>query len=267
MKFIVFTDIHHWDNCDYANILWEGYVNTFWQSFIEEKNKIKNIITDDVDFIINLWDLIRETKNKLFDTNLYIEWLNVLKSFWKPVFSVAWNHDVDYELDREGISKINWYEKMYYSFELSWYTHIVLDWNREWKIDWEIVWWQKYHFDDDQIFWLENTLENSENNCIIYCHFPIDDQDISKNPYWPTWDTTRVFPQKYEKVRQIIEKSNKVIAYFNWHTHFPHISLINWILYCNIGSFSENNWNWEPTKDYALVEVKNKDIKVSLSKL
>ncbi len=268
MKFIAFTDIHSWDDCNYERIKWPDYINTFWSSFEKCKEKINDIIKNEsIDFIINLWDLIRETKNKDQDIILYKEWLKLLNASWKPVFNVAWNHDIDYELDRKDVTEINWYEKMYYSFELLWYTHIVLDWNREWKINWEIVWWQKYRFDEKQVIWLEEILNNSKNKCIIYCHFPIDDQDISKNPYWPTWDTTRVFPQNYEKVRKIIENSKKVIAYFNWHTHFPHISLINWILHCNVGSFSENNWNWESTKEYALVEIDNKDIKVAFRKI
>lgn len=268
MKFMAITDIHYWSDCNYPNIKWPEYINTFWNILVSEREKINRIISNEnIDFIMNLWDLIRETKNFIFDSELYRDWLNLLNSFWLPVYNVAWNHDVDHDMSRESIAEINWYERMYYKFELWWYTHIILDGNREWKVNWEIVLWQKYSFDNKQLQWLEDVLMQSELDCIIYCHFPIDDQDISNNPYWPTWDTTRVFPQNYEKVRKMIEDSKKVIAYFNWHTHFPHISLINWILHCNIGSFSENNWFWNPTNELAVIEVKDKDIRVSFRKL
>jgi len=268
MKLLIFTDIHHWEDFNHTKIWWEDYINTFWDIFEQSREKIKEIIEkNSIDFIVNLWDLIRETKNRDADIWLYKEWLQILNSFWLPILNVTWNHDVDHEMDRKTIWELNWYGGTYYSIELWWYSHIVLDWNREWKINWEMVWWQIYRFDENQISWLEKTLNSTDNNCIIYCHYPIDEQDISDNPYWPTWDTTRVFPQNYLKIREIIEKSWKVLAYFNWHTHFPHVSLINGIIHCNVWSFSENNWNAEASKEYAIVEVIDKNIKIALKRL
>lgn len=254
MKILLLTDIHSWSDTNYPNKKWSNYINSFWAKLESSISLLKEISTS-VDLVINLWDFIHE-ESLLKDTEQYNKSKSLLESLWKPVFHVSGNHDLVY-MTRDILSEIWWTDKLYYFKDFGWYRHIILDGNRDGNMNGVIQYSQKYRFDASQINWLQQVLMKSTLPCIVYSHFPIDNQDVSDNYYWSHSQNPheRAFPIWYLEVRKILEESKKVLAVFNGHTHFRHQMKIGDILYVNVGAFAENNGEWRATGEYAIADI------------
>lgn len=254
MKILLLTDIHSWIDTNYPNRKWLKYINSFWEKLESSISSLKEIVLP-VDLVINLWDFIHEASLSE-DIEQYKISKVILESLWKPVLHISGNHDLIY-MNRGILSEIWWTDKLYYFKDLEWYRHIVLDGNRDGNINGIVENWQKYRFDSNQIDWLRQVLSQSILPCIVYSHFPIDDQDISDNYYWSDNQNPheRAFPIWYLEVRKILEESKKVLAVFNGHTHFRHQMRIGDILYVNVGAFAENNGEWKAMGEYAIADI------------
>lgn len=266
MKLLLLSDIHSWSDTNYPNKRWKDYINSFW-STISANIDVLSSIAQSVDLVVNLGDFIHETSLGS-DIYEYKRWMQLLSSLWKPVLHIAGNHDLVY-LDRAILSELWQTEHLYYFRDMNGYRHIVLDWNREGNRNGIIEKWQSYRFDQVQIEWLTNVLSASPSPCVVYSHFPLDDQDVSSNYYWKdAWNPhERAFPQRYLEIRKILNASWKVVAVFNGHTHFHNKMNIDNIAYINVGSFSENDGTWRPTKEYAIASFDNGCIDVSFEKM
>ncbi len=259
MKILLLTDIHSWTDTNYQNRKWPEYINCFGWAFESSIWALQDVAAS-VDMVVNLGDFIHETSREA-DIAQYKSWIELLSSFGKPLLHVADNHDLVY-LDRETFASLWGTERLYYFRDMGGYRHIVLDGNREGNKDGTFDRNQRYRFDEEQLIWLKMILRESTSPCIIYSHFPIDDQDLSENYYWPENPEERAFPLGYREVRRILEDSGKVIAIFSGHTHFPQRTIIGGIEYITVGSFAENDGNGKPIRQYAIVNVDNKNIEV-----
>ena len=259
MKILLLTDIHSWTDTNYPNRKWPEYINCFGWAFESSSWDLQNI-AESVDIEVNLGDFIHETSREA-DIAQYKSWIELLSSLGKPVLHVAGNHDLVY-LDREILASLWGTEKLYYFRDIGEYRHIILDGNREGNTGNTFDRNQRYRFDEEQLIWLESILRKSDTPCIIYSHFPIDDQDLSENYYYPENSEERVFPLGYREVRKILEDSRKVIAVFSGHTHFPHRTIIGGIEYITVGSFAENDGSGKPTRQYVIANIDGKNIEI-----
>ncbi|MDB5260473.1 MAG: hypothetical protein JWN37_704 [Candidatus Nomurabacteria bacterium] len=260
MKIFLITDIHYGLNTNYKARGGPDHVNQYGELVSDFKNKIQHSMNE-CDLIINMGDLIHQTKSKEEDVILYKEAIEIL-SGGKPIKHVIGNHDL-VNLNRNDITKIIGEDKIYYSFDFGGYHHVVIDGNREeGKVSPE-----PFLFSDDQINWLEDDLNKTSLKTVVYCHFPIYEQDVSKNIYFKEAARERITPLKSEKIRNVFEKSGKVLAVFNGHTHFKDHENINGVDYFTVGSFSENDGADRPTTEYAVVTIDNDKLQIAHKRL
>lgn len=261
MKLLLLTDIHAWADTNYPNRKWAAYINCFGSTFESSVLALQEAARL-VDIVVNLGDFIHQTSRE-DDITQYKSWIKLLDSLGKPVLHVAWNHDLVY-LEREILASLWYTERLYYFRDIGGYRHIVLDGNREGNKNGIIIDRnQRYRFDEAQLVWLQTVLNESNTACIVYSHFPIDDQDLSQNYYWPENPEERAFPLGYREVRWILEKSEKVIAVFSGHTHFSHRITIWGIEYFTVGSFAENDGNGKPTREYSIAHFEGCNLEIT----
>jgi len=111
-----------------------------------------------------------------------------------------------------------------------------------------------YLIREDQKKWLTKSLNETKFPTLIYLHHPIDDQSMENNYYFKNRPQSSCVSNRGE-VRSILEKSEKVVAVFNGHTHFFSAQEVNGIRYITVPSFAENNGEHKPNLQFAIATV------------
>ncbi len=234
MKILLITDIHYGENTNYPKIGGEEYINSFGSVFESFLPHLKEAIASH-DLVINLGDLIHETTTEE-DISAYKKALALLGNE-VPVKNVIGNHDLN-TLARGQLSEMIGEKKIYYSFDFQGYHHVVLDGFRETKGD-------PHRIESEQLEWLKSDLQATSLSTIVYCHYPLDDQNLDSNYYF-SQRPDRALILNREEVRSILEASGKVLCVFNGHTHFFNHEIINGIAYTTVPSFTENDGEHAP---------------------
>lgn len=255
MKIFLITDIHHGNNTNHKHLKGEDYINLFGEEFREASLKLIDQMNH-CDLVINLGDLIHD-EEKGRDLITYSEGISFFTTT-KRVEHVIGNHDLR-NLSMENIGRFIKRDKEYFSFDHNGYHHIILGGTRKEPRG-------PHYIEEEQLQWLENDLKNNNLQTIVYCHFPLDNQDFSENYYFKGRpDGGSISNRGF--VRPILEKSGKVVAVFNGHTHFFHEEIIKDIIYITIPSFSENNGEGRPNHKFVVVEVENTAVKTNMISL
>lgn len=254
MKIFLITDIHYGVNTNYPNVGGVNYINSFGEQL---KNFSPRLLLEmeQCDLVINLGDLIHD-ENSEKDIEIYKSALALLKTK-VPMKHVSGNHDV-FNLSRETWAELVGEKMSYYSFDVGGYHHVVLDGNRTFRKG-------PLYIGEEQLKWLECDLSNTSLNTIVYCHFPMDNQSMDNNYYFKEGPERASLGNKFF-VRKILEKSGKVIAVFSGHTHFYNEQVINNINYWTVPSFSENDGNNEPKREYAVATLGGSQITIEIKK-
>ena len=234
MKILLITDIHYGSNSNYEKLGSDEYINSFGSMFDKFTSQVQKAISEH-DLVINLGDLINETTVE--EDIVRYKKANALLDVGVPVYNVAGNHDLN-RLSRQQLSEIFGMSKLYYSFDQGGYHHVVLDGSRDEPK-------QLHRIDPKQLIWLKEDLEETDLPVLIYCHYPVDNQNLDSNYYFRK-HPERGFIRNKDEVGEVFENSKKVIAFFNGHLHFHHQEVINNIQYITLPSFSENNGNNQP---------------------
>ncbi len=217
IKFLSITDLHYCDRdvegAERRNCL--------------SANKLKNILKkhiDGCDFIMNFGDTADQLDGCGSQEEFMREIAEILKNIGVPYHCAIGNHDTS--LHKNKITEILDMPHRYYSFEEKDFTFIVLDGSiddinnpyPESEIKWAYT-----HIDPKQLQWLENTIEQSSNPVIIFCHelflrknYENDDDHVMRNR---------------DEALKIFEKSSKVKAVFSGHCHFGDYTYHNSIHY------------------------------------
>ena len=255
MKIALITDIHHGHNTNYKHLKGEEYVNLFGAEFKDASKKLISIF-DQSDLVVNLGDLIHD-EDKEQDIHTYGEAVSFFNSNSR-VEHVIGNHDLR-NLTMKDLIEIVHRDKEYFSFDLKCFHHIVLGGTRKEPRG-------PHYIEEEQLKWLENDLNTTDLPTFIYCHYPLDNQDLSENYYFKSRPDGGSIANK-GFVRPILERSGKVKAVFNGHLHFYHQEVIKGITYCTVPSFSENNGVNRPNHQFALVEVTNEGLNIEIKDL
>ncbi len=265
MKIFLIADIHHGENTNYKTPKYKGedYINSFGEEFEKYLPEIHGAIKEH-DLVVNLGDLIREESEQRdpekFKTGMKLLDVGV------PVYHVIGNHDLRF-MTREVVADLIGKEKVYYSFDQAGCHHIILDSNKadprisnpNLKADLPLI-------DETQIEWLKSDLAKTELPTLVYTHFPIDSQSMTDNYYFQA-NPAHAFPYNQDVVRDILEKSGKVLAVFSGHVHFHSDLTINGIRHVTVPAFTENDGYHKPQASYASVEVKGKELSVEVIKI
>lgn len=255
MKILIISDIHYGEDTNYPLITGKDYINSFGSQFDKYVSKIKTIAREH-DLIINLGDLIKENSIE----NDLIRYKKAINLFGEdtPSKHIIGNHDLWY-LSRNQLSEIIKEDKIYYSFDLNNYHHIVLDSFRNSKEE-------QPEIDLEQKNWLQNDLKNTNLPTLVYCHYALDNQPLDNNPYFKD-KPQKVFIKNKEEIRKIFEDSKIVVAVFGGHLHFSHQENINGIKYITAPAFSENNGNNTPNAECLSANLDGREINLLTIKI
>ena len=254
MKIFLITDIHHGEHSNYPNLKGEDYVNVYGGLFREMAPSLTAEM-DACDLVMNLGDFIHE-EGEGRDVEMYKEAQQLLNTK-TPVRHVAGNHDL------RGISREEWAslvgeEKSYYSFDLGGCHHVVLDGNITEPRG-------PYYVPEEQLVWLENDLATTGLKVIVYCHHPLDNQDMDTNYYFKERPERASINNKHF-VRRVFKKAGNVTAVFSGHTHFYHAQEMDGIWYYTIPSFMENDGEHKPKAEYAIATTEGGNVSVEVIK-
>ncbi len=254
MKIFLITDIHFGDNVNYHHVGGEGYINSYGEQFKNFFPHLKEEM-ENCDLVVNLGDFIHDESPEK-DLETFKEALSFFNTK-TPTRYVVGNHDLRH-LSREKWSEVVGEEKDFYSFDLGGYHHVVLDGCRTEKRG-------PHYISEEQLVWLEEDLSKTSLKSIVYCHFPIDNQNMDNNYYFKNAPDGSSLGNRFF-VRKVFEKSEKVLAVFSGHTHFFSEQIMKDIKYCTVPSFSENDGAHQPGGEYAIVTINDKDVNIEIKK-
>lgn len=231
LKFGIITDTH------YANRP-SKKVRFYSQSNSKMNYAIDFFNSKNLDFIIHLGDLKDqdEIPNEI-STLKYLKTIEKEFSEFKgKKYHVLGNHDLDSISKEQFLANIvnSGFDtaQSYYHFEMKGYQMIVLDANfsndskpySKGNFNWKEATIPKHQLD-----WLRNVLNDSLSPCLLFIHHPIDNT---------TPDHYAV--QNSLEVRNILEKSKKVLAVFQGHRHQESHTHINGIHYYTFNAMVDN---------------------------
>ena len=254
MKILLITDIHFGENTNYPRLKGEDYINVFGAHFESLFSNIKSE-AESCDLVVNLGDFIHDESEEK-DIETYRKALQHIVTN-TPTKHVAGNHDLRH-VSREKLTELMGEEKLYYSFDAGGYHHVVLDGTRTERRG-------PHYIGEEQLTWLENDLSETEMKTIIYCHYPLDNQNMENNYYFMNTPESGAISNR-GFVRKILEHSGKVLAVFNGHTHFYSNQIVNGITYCTIPSFSENDGNHQPQGEYGLITLEGDSVSIEIKR-
>lgn len=178
------------------------------------------------DFIIELGDFGIPDER-------YTPYFDIWNSFQGQKYHVIGNHEMDGGTSLDEALSFRNMKNSYYTFAQNGFQFIVLDGNDKESPDQKGY---KSFMGEKQLSWLQNELRLSKNPIVIFSH-----QGIGSDPGNPG---ERYSIKNAEKVRKMFEihnqtnKTNKIIACFNGHTHHDAAENINGIWYITINSMA-----------------------------
>ena len=210
LRFGIITDSHYADKDQKGTKFYRD-------SLPKLKQCISFMNNQDLDFLIHLGDFKDEAENANETSTL--QFLKTYESefskFKGKKYHVLGNHDIDSitkeqflsNVENTGIKK----QDTYYYYDSGGFRFIVLDANfkedgtaySKGNFDWKDT-----NIPKDQLFWLKSTLDETNKPCVIFVHQMLD--DFENGDYGVN---------NANKVREVLEESNKVIAVFQGHKH------------------------------------------------
>ncbi|MDB5237771.1 MAG: hypothetical protein JWM46_41 [Candidatus Kaiserbacteria bacterium] len=250
MRFAIISDIHVGDEAEYKGVVRKlsRHSVPFLTDFVE---KMKG---EPLDLVVNLGDAINDVEHDVDVANLKMV-LNKLDDLTVPVINLVGNHE-QWAMNETELEEILGIESLYYSKDINGH-HIV-------ALHSEAFLGEDSKIGDEQKEWLVDDLKHTDLPAIVFIHHPLADQDLTGN-FWFEGKPSRGLLSNRQEVREILERSGKVIAVFNGHTHWNKMNVHNDIPYFNINSIVENFRNDDtPSGCYALVTIDSKSVSVDI---
>ena len=242
LRFGIVTDSHYADT--------DMRDNRYYRESADKMTECVNLMNEqNVDFLIELGDF-KDQDDPAVEARTISHLHKIEQIFQKfngPTYHVLGNHDVDSlskEQFLENITNTGIETKStYYSFDRKGIHFVVLDANflpDETPYDHGNYQWYETIIPQSELDWLANDLDNTKLPTVIFCH-----QQLGGN--------TRTCIQNAQELRNVLQKSGKVIASFDGHEHNGGYKFVEGINYYTlkgmvVGSGEENN-------TYAIVEV------------
>lgn len=251
IKFGVISDLHYADNEPYNNN------NRYYRESLTKLQKCISVLNSkNIDFLIQLGDF-KDQDNENPNEKKTLEYLRSINhefnKFKGPKFHALGNHDHDSISKSQFLNIVSNYgqtkTRSYYSFDMKGFHFVVLDGNYNningdeydhGNFDWRVAF-----IPNKQIEWLKTDLQKTKFPTIIFVHHRLD-----KNAH-----NSNYCIQNSDKVKEILEESEKVLLVMQGHYHPGDISISNGIHYYTIrgaieGSGTENN-------SFAIVNISN----------
>ncbi len=224
MRFALIADCHIGEERPY-----EGVVRKLSRYALPFINQIIDEVTaKDVDFIVQLGDLIEDGANAQEDLANYSAGIEAFKKAPMPVLHVIGNHE-QIHLTVPQLCAVT-QEQPYYCKVIGGYKLITLFSSSVEHTD--------IHVDKTQISWLKERLSEGSEPVFVFIHHPLDQQSLAGNVWFEEYPDYCFCEERLE-LRQILEGSGKVLAVFGGHVHQNSMSFINGIYYITVQSLVE----------------------------
>lgn len=227
MRFALISDVHLGPQASH-----QGKLRKLTHQSEELVKGFVRRMRDDVkpDLVINLGDVI-EDEDAEKDRERYGHFVAMLRETGKPVLHVAGNHDTINLAPAElcamwGNSAAATYSQDHGGIHFAVLRTIE---HRDERIELPL----------EQIQWLEQDLASTTLPSIVLMHHPASEMRLEGNRWFEKRpNVCRVAERR--PLREVIQKSGKVLAVFNGHVHWNHFDVIAGIPYVTLQSLIEN---------------------------
>lgn len=224
-------------------------VKQFLDKFIDE---INNEIRPE--FVVVLGDIIEDDNPENDKANIAF-FTKLFKKLNCRAYFVVGNHDLK-NVSEDELTLLFGQEKLFYSYDNDDYHFIVLFSKVVERGNISIL--------DEQIEWLKNDLEQTDKKCVVFVHHGLSEQDLKGNP-WFEDSPEHCLVKNRKEIRNILEKSDKVLAVFNSHLHWDKMDLHNSIPYFTLQSLVENEDDRGlPSQAFHVVDLDKNKISVKV---
>ena len=228
MKFLMFSDFHYYPGVFYGDTV--DTIKTFQRRAQEEG----------CEFILHAGDLCH-------GPSTVPELMEVCNNSPVPMYHCLGNHDTDQTSYEETLKLYNM-PNGYYYFDCKGYRFIVLDPNYC-KVDGEYIhydlgnYFQWPDFRDytppEQLAWLEKTIAQSENPCILVSHDSYERAGFTA-------------AKESKEVQQIVRQANAkrrnhVLMVMNGHHHRDYLRILDNVLYWDVNAV---HYDWIGEKQH-----------------
>ena len=227
MRFALISDVHlgppasHQGKLRKLSHLSEELVKGFVRRMRDDINP---------DLVISLGDVI-EDESAEKDRERYGQFVAMLRETGKPVMHVAGNHD-SINLTPAELCRMwgNASEPTYSQDHCGVHFAVLrtIEHRRE-----------RIELPAEQIQWLEQDLAKTTLPSIVLMHHPASEMRLEGNRWFEKQPhVCRVVERR--ALREVLQKSGKVVAVFNGHVHWNHFDVIAGIPYITLQSLIEN---------------------------
>lgn len=256
LRFALVADIHIGPEA-----LYEGKIRKLSRFSLDYLDSFVELVLADrgepeFSFVVQLGDLIEDADAETDRANIKAG----LSSFARlekrvPVLHVLGNHE-QVNLQVPELSSLVGREKPYYSLALAHYHLIVLFSASRSHTD--------IHIDEKQLAWLECELAATNRPVLVFVHHPLDEQSLRGNVWFERYPDY-CFVEERAAVREVLERSGKVLAVFGGHVHQNSVSTIGSIHYCTVQSLVENiGEEGRASFAYAFVEISEEGLAIEV---
>lgn len=182
------------------------------------------------DLVVNLGDVV-EDESPDADRARYRELIEILSRLACPILHVAGNHD-QIHLSEDDLRRL-WGHTgpLHYSRGVAGVHFSVLN-----TLETKDV---CVRLPAGQLAWLEADLADAAAPVVVLMHHPASEQALEGNRWFERAPNICRVAERRE-LRQVLERSGKVVAVFNGHAHWNHLDLIGGIPYVTLQSLIEN---------------------------
>jgi 3',5'-cyclic-AMP phosphodiesterase len=254
MRFALISDVHlgppasHQGKLRKLTHLSEDLVAAFVGRMRDELNP---------DLVINLGDVLEDESAEL-DRARYSRFVALLREVGKPILHVAGNHDTINLTPAELCELWGNTAEVTYSRDVGGIHFAVL---RTVEHPGKLV-----ELPEAQIRWLEQDLASTTLPSIVLMHHPASEMRLEGNRWFEKRpQLCRVVERR--ALREVIEKSGKVLAVFNGHVHWNHLDIIAGIPYVTLQSLSENldeDAPGRPAAAYAVCDLDDRRLTITV---
>ena len=227
MRFALISDVHlgpqasHQGKLRKLTHLSEELVAAFVRRMRDEVNP---------DVVINLGDVLEDESAEL-DRQRYGRFVAMLREIGKPVLHVAGNHDTINLTTDELCSMWGTTSTPTYSRDHEGVHFAVLRTVEHYR--------KRIELPAEQIHWLAEDLAKTKLPSVVLMHHPASEMLLQGNR-WFEGRSHLCLVEERAALREVIEKSRKVVAVFNGHVHWNHLDVIGGIPYVTLQSLIEN---------------------------
>lgn len=201
------------------------------------------------DLFINMGDLIRSEAEEI-DLERYHRLMESYKSLQQPVIHLLGNHEIK-QVNSETIESV-WKQ---HGFDQGSYGHRTFD-----HVD--IIWLGigknegedgKLFLPEEQLKWLEQTLEKSTRPLLLFTHCAIDDHNVNGNFFYEYYDGRKkgsLFLENQHHIRELIHARSNVVGVFQAHLHYFHSKVLEGIPYITCPAMNDNICGPEVTNNH-----------------